>query len=197
MYTDSDVVQVHTVAEAYLYLMIVRCRTCGKGPLEQRGDLTRAASAPGGWLLESVCSTCGAERPLCFAVEPAPTREQARFDRINPTSERSAAIDLLGWLSLFQTILGESSQHRNKPTARQLAYEAAQCLDEALKFYERDHELPDESAFFTEESRRRFRDHPQYFNRSKWRERRLRLPDIAAQTQPLHESKRPWWQFWR
>jgi hypothetical protein len=194
MYSDADIVSVHSIAEAYLFLMIVRCRACGKGPLKQRGDITKTAE---GWSLATTCSTCGDESSLRFAIEPAPTREQARSDRINPTAERSAAIDLLGWLSLFQTIIAESHKSSDKPTMRQLAYEAAQCLDEALKFYDGDNELPTESAFFTEESRRRFRDHPQYFNRAKWRERRLKLPDIATHTQPLHEPRRRWWQFWR
>lgn len=197
MYTDSEVVQVHSVAEAYLFLMLVRCRACGKGPLKQRGDLTRATASPGGWLLQAACSACGVERPLHFAIEPEPTREQARSDRISSTRERSAAIDLLGWISLFQTILGESPKQPDKQTARRLTHEAAQCLDEALKFYDGDDELPDESAFFTDESRRRFRDHPEYFNRSKWRERRLKLPDVHLRSQPLNEPRCRWWQFWR
>lgn len=197
MYIDADVIPVHSIAEAYLYLMILRCRNCGKGPLKQRGDLTRTAAAPGGWLLTAACSTCAAEHALHFSIEPMPTREQAASDRINPTSERSGAIDLLGWLSLFQTILTESQKSRDKETARQLAYEAAQCLDEALKFYQGDRDLPEDSAFFTEESLRRFHDHPPYFSRSKWRERRLKLPDISTHTQALHKPRRRWWQFWR
>ncbi|MBN2563166.1 MAG: hypothetical protein JXQ75_19765 [Phycisphaerae bacterium] len=201
MYADDDVVQVHSVAEAYLYIMVARCRNCDRGPLRQRADLTKTSASPGGWALATACTTCGAEATIHFAIEPAPTRQEAQSNEVNRTAQRSQAIDLLGWLTLFQTILGKVEEQEDKQTRRQLAYEAAQCLDEALKFYDADNELPAEDAFFSEESRRRFRDHPQRFIRSEWRQRRLMLPDIAAKTkprhEPLHHRKRRWWRLWR
>src|SRR5262249_22050944 len=130
-----------------------------------------------------------------FRIDPMPTREEAQSDRINQTSRPSEAIDLLGWLSLFQSILTASEQQLDRQVARQLAWEAAQCLDEAMKFYEPEEELPSATAFFNDESRQRFRDHPQQFAKSKWRQRRMMLPDMTART----TSPKPvrWWQFWR
>jgi len=195
---DAQAVQVHSVAEAYLYLLVTPCQSCGSGPLKQRGDLTKTSSVAGGWSLATACSACGVEGSIPFAIEPPPTREQARSDQINPTSARSGAIDLLGWLTLFQTILAESQRQEDKQAARQLAYEAAQCLDEALKFYDADNELPIEDAFFSEASRRRFHDHPQRFSRSTWRQRRLMLPDTKVAARLAGAKPRPpWWQFWR
>ena len=198
MISDAQVIQVHSIAEAYLTLMASHCKRCAKGPLKQQGGLTRTDASPGGWALATKCAVCGGEGSIDFAIDPAPTRERARSDQINPTPQRSNAIDLLGWLTLFQTILAKSQEQDDKQSGRQLAYEAAQCLDEALKFYDGENELPGEEAFFAEASRRRFRDHPQQFARSKWRQRRLMLPDVKATTRPPHERvTRRWWQIWR
>ncbi len=198
MITDAPIVPVHSVAEAYLFLMVCRCRSCGAGPLKSGEDLTKASSALDRWTLHAACSACGAERSLSFTIQPPPTREEASSNRVNPTADRSRAIDLLGWLTLFQTVLAESHKQADRETARQLAYEAAQCLDEALKFYEPDNEIPGEDAFFTDVSRRRFRDHPQHFSRETWRQRRLVLPDIQARQKPAAPSdQRRWWPFWR
>lgn len=193
---DLPVVTVHSVAEAYLYLMVRPCLDCGRGPLKQRGDLTRTAAARGGWLLPAACGACGHRVELAFDIQPPPTREQARSDTINPTAERSQAIDLLGWITLFQTILAESQKQTDRQLARQLAWESAQCLDEALKFYDGDQELPAADAFFSDAARDRFRAHPEYFARSKWRERRLLLPDGRTRDAAAPRPRRRWWRFW-
>ena len=198
MSTDEDVVQAHSVAEAYLYLKVARCQACDQGPLNQTDDLTKTQSAPGGWSLKTRCGGCGRTDRLCFSITPTPTREGAESGVINPTRQRSQAIDLLGWLTLFQAILEASAKETNKESARQLACEAGLCLDEAMKFYTAKKELPSEDAFYSEEARRRFRDHPQQFAQSKWRERRLRLPDARAKTWSADvPTRRRWWQFWR
>jgi hypothetical protein len=198
MTAEEQVVYVHSVAEAYLYLKVTPCRSCLRGSLQPQRDLTKTASSPGGWTLSTACAECGRAAPIYFCINPPPTREQASSQQLNPTPHRSAAIDLLGWLTLFHAIIEAAQRETNKQAARDLAYEAALCLDEAMKFYDGDNELPDESAFFSETSRRRFLDNPQHFARSKWRERRLRLPDRATRTTPAgSRGPRRWWQFWR
>ncbi len=193
--SDAQFLTVHSVAEAYLCLLVTPCRDCGRGPLRQRGDLTRTAAARGGWLLSAACGACGSRAELAFDIQPPPTRAQARSDTINPTAERSQAIDLLGWITLFQTILAESQKQTDRQMARQLAWESAQCLDEALKFYG-DNELPPADAFFSDVARDRFRAHPEYFARSKWRERRLLLPDARTRAAAAERPRRQWWRFW-
>jgi len=198
MSPDEQVVYVHSVAEAYLYLKIAACPSCRQGALRQKTDLTKTASAPGGWTLAALCGKCDAETVLHICINPPPTRAQAGSPEINPTAQRSSAIDLFGWLTLFQAILEAAQKETNKATGRELAYEAALCLDEALKFYDGENELPGKDAFFSEASLRRFREHPERFARSKWRERRLLLPDMKARTESADRPKpRPWWRFWR
>ncbi len=198
MPSDSCPIPVHSVAEAYLYLMAEPCPACHRGALAQTRDLTKAGGAASSWTLATRCGSCNAAETLQFDIEPAPSRDQAQSSRINPTSEPSKAIDLLGWLSLFQSILGAAGKATDKAEGRQLAIEAAQCLDEAFKFYSPGEELPPPEAFFTEASRQRFASHPQQFARSRWRERRLKLPDADAKTMAAAADRpRRWWRFWR
>lgn len=198
MSDEASVIQIHSVAEAYLYLMVQPCPFCENAPLEKTHDLTKTGPGDSGWRLSASCPACRQDSTLLFEIQPPPTREQAQSSRINPTPRPSRAIDLLGWLTLFQSILAAANKQKGAQRSRELAAEAAQCLDEALKFYQGDEELPPPDAFFTERSRRRFEAHPQQFARSQWLERRLRLPDTNAQTTAAASSRKPkWWQFWR
>ncbi len=191
-------VLVHSIAEAYLHLKITRCPACRQGPLRESEDLTRTPSAPGGWTLNAVCEGCGVKQSVYFEIQPPPSRADAASTIINPTPSRSEAIDLLGWLTLSQAIIEACEKEKDKQAGRQLAYEAALCLDEALKFYNATEELPGEDAFFSPESLNRFRSHPERFAKSQWRQRRLLLPDLAAKVQPAKSrGARRWWRFWR
>jgi hypothetical protein len=56
--------------------------------------------------------------------------------------------------------------------------DAAQCLREALKFYDdEDNDLPPRNALFHEASRRRFWDHPEEFSRQRLLNALSRLPN--------------------
>ena len=59
---------------------------------------------------------------------------------------------------------------------RQLQLQAAQCLDEALKFYDPDNDVPPPEAFFSEDSQRHFRERPDLFSRQRLIELRAKLP---------------------
>ncbi|GJQ25866.1 MAG: hypothetical protein HBSAPP02_08980 [Phycisphaerae bacterium] len=191
----SRTVHVHSVAEAYLYLQITPCGRCGRGPVRTQGELTRRGERAGAYEVIVRCEACQASDVKAFVISPPPTRESGERNIINDTSERSSAVDLLGWLTLFRSILEASEKAADKATARALAWEAAQCLDEALKFYDADNEMPPADAFFSEASRQRFREHPQHFARSKWMERRLKLPNATVRT--TSAPRRKWWQFWK
>lgn len=169
----NQAVPTHSVAESYLYLKFAPCPACREGPLRAMGELTRARHD---WEIACVCTRCRVETVIRFDIDPAPTRESARSSVINPTPARSRAIDLPGWLNLFQQIATAAGREKDRVHGRALAMEAAACLDEALKFYDGVSELPDPSAFFTERGREAFRLHPQRFARSSWLQRRLKLP---------------------
>ncbi len=191
-------IRVHSVAEAYLCVMVRSCRHCGKGPLTAIGDIKRIGESPGSWQLDVQCKPCRSPESLKFNIDPVPSRLGAQSNLINPTPHRSEAIDLLGWLTLYRTIVATVKTAANPAEARKLAAEAAQCLDEALKFYTVENELPTADAFFTPESRQRFADHPDQFARSRWREERLKLP--AGQAIPSitpAEKRKSWWPWGR
>ena len=89
--------------------------------------------------------------------------------------------------------------------ARQLQIEAGLCLDEALKFYDDDNDLPPEEAFYSDDSRTRFRDRPGLFARQRLIELRGELPKSSApgtgQTPAAEDRSSPppsagqhWWR---
>ena len=191
-------VHLHSVAEAYAYLMVTPCPTCGRGRLREQGELRMTEAASGEWTLDSICESCKGTNSFHFSINPPPTRESAASTVINPTTERSRAIDLLGWLGLYRSILSSLSKGGNAQQARELALEAAQCLDEALKFYDADNDLPPPEAFFTVADRRRLRDHPEQFARSRWLAERRKLPEMRVRTQEAKKGlARRLWQIWR
>ena len=119
-------------------------------------------------------------RKLDFTVAqaekaPPPGRPAA----INPTEKRSQLIDVGQWLTLSQLFLQESRSQTDRSHARLRNLQAAQCLDEALKFYDDpENDLPPSDAFYCESSRRRFRESPRQFSRSRLVSEKSRLPVV-------------------
>ena len=180
----------HSVAEAYLYVSLTYCPACMRRPVRVAADLTRAAD---GWVLPVNCAGCGRTSDLRFEM----ASPQPGSNDINPSGEPSRLIDVAGWLALFRVIADSANQQADKAEARALALEAAQCLDEALRFYGPDDLIAPPSAFFAENSRDRARKHPEQFQRARLLELRLKLPvatrDLPGWNQP---RKKPWWKFW-
>jgi hypothetical protein len=191
---------VHSLAEAHLYLMITPCAACGRGLLKARN------AAPDGDRLALLarCEACGREQTYRFILTegrwPDPGGEDAR--RINPTAERSAIIDVAQWLTLFRVILDAADKQTDKREARMLGYEAAQCLEEALKFYTPDSDLPPEEGLFSPASRQVLRDHPEQFTRERLVGLRYRLPALRHMEGQIRGDDRvgrppKWWEFWK
>lgn len=163
--------------------------------LRADGDLTRAKDD---WRIACTCRQCRKAVTIGFDIQPPPTRESARTSVINPTPDPSRAIDLPGWLNLFQQIATAAGREKDKSLGRELAIEAARCLDEALKFYEADNEMPPPKAFFSATGRDALQHHPQRFVRSNWLQRRLQLPklrDAQASDPTIKRGRRRWWPF--
>jgi len=93
---------------------------------------------------------------------------------VNPMEDPSQAIDVAGWLTL-EAMLGEKARQirawatetADRGAAREWELLAGTCVEEALKFYDQDNELPPEEAFFDEFARRQFRDRPELFTRER------------------------------
>jgi len=203
--------RAHSWAEAYLYLKVTPCRACAQGPWELQVAERPAAVEPppptGGGQVRSMrakCLHCGAEQEFTFhCPAPGPQRPlPPALERINPGDEPSEIIDLGQWLSLFHLLVDQAHRCPDAAESRRVAFQAAQCLDEALKFYTDDDELPPASAFRTEPSRHAFAEHPEKFARQRLRDMRSRLPDLRVMERRLARDagggpRRPWWRFWR
>jgi hypothetical protein len=105
---------------------------------------------------------------------------------ISRTDEPSRILDVAGWLTLHARLCdaarakARAASSVERTLARQLHIQAAACLEEALKFYDEDNDLPPEDAFFTDAGRRQFRGHPESFLRGRLVSLRAVLP-VARQ----------------
>jgi hypothetical protein len=81
-----------------------------------------------------------------------------------------------GWLTLTGMLKEAADREPDRIKARQLRVEAGLCLDEALKFFEDDNDLPPEAACFTDSSKAHRRRHPDRFSRQRLIALRMELP---------------------
>lgn len=177
---------VRSFAEAYLYAMVAPCPVCA-GALNYEEAWFGYDPAGRSLRLEAVCQTCEAPYERVFDAAGLDAAELDRFNdgrlnppwsnspaTITPSSGASEIIDVAGWLTLF-TLIGELARvagdrplDLNPPdraTIRRMRLVAGACLDEALKFFEDDNDLPPDDAFFSDASRRQFWERPELFTR--------------------------------
>ncbi|MCG3129606.1 MAG: hypothetical protein FLDDKLPJ_00340 [Phycisphaerae bacterium] len=185
--TLPDAITANSLAEVHLYLLATPCPDCGRGPL-QGGD-GRRVSEPAGPLeltIPIVCAACARTREL-RAVLPRGTGIEGEVVALNPTDEPSGILDVAQWVTLFRMITAKAAAVADRAEARRLGLEAAQCLEEALKFYRQDSDLPPPEAFFSEASRRRMSEHPAEFSRQRLVDLRARLPSTRRMRDQLAE----------
>lgn len=191
--------RAHSPAEATLYLKVTACPHCSRGPWEVIE--APAVSAGGDQQLNARCQACGYEQPFQFQCPPG--QNQSDPEIINPSARPSQIIDVGQWISLFHFLVGSAAQAASPAQTRQVAFQAAQCLDEALKFYVEDNDLPPASGFFTPASQKAFHEHPENFARQKLRDLRGRLPSLPTMVgrllldQKAPAPKPPRWKFWK
>ncbi|MBI4578387.1 MAG: hypothetical protein HY718_01700 [Planctomycetes bacterium] len=186
MFDSSGPLAVHSLTEAMLYLMLVPCRACS-GALLPRLELNNAAASAEVLVVPVACRTCGLEDRLRFdlrRVDPgeasggwaawAGMAESGSAPAISGADEPSRVIDVAGWLTLYARLTDAASAKSDQAASavdrvmvRQLQIHAGQCIEEALKFYDADNDLPPEDAFFTEAGRRQFRERPDLFLRGR------------------------------
>ncbi|UCF34677.1 MAG: hypothetical protein JSV78_05105 [Phycisphaerales bacterium] len=192
----------HSLAEAYLYLMATPCGVCGRGPLEGTDPYPEKRDESEVLLnLKVTCASCGHHQNSTFRIpaDAASTSTDAP-PVVNQSDEPSRIIDVAQWITLFRAITEVAGREKNKREARRLGIEAAMCLEEALKFYDEDNDLPPSEALFHENSRNRLRDYPEQFSRQRLINLRRKLPSMSIMMQRLKRGqgkKRPWWRFGR
>lgn len=173
----------HSLVEICLFLLVTPCESCRKGPLRRTVPLPPPDATESLRLsLRSECACCRAPHAFVFDI-PQPTTGGAATVPIviNPGAEPSLMIDLAQWLTLVETICHSAVTEQDRRQARYLKMDAAQCLHEALKFYEdADNDLPPPRALFHDASRRRFRDHPEEFSRQRLINTLSKLPNPTA-----------------
>lgn len=170
-----------------MYLLVRPCEKCGAGPLEE-ASRSKADSATGGIdLLQTRCSSCGKETTLRFS-KPGSVKLTAV----------SELIDVTEWLGLCHYFLDEAQVDSDSSVARQQIISARYCLNEALKFYSEDSDLPAASAFFGPLGEQRFKEHPATFAKDKLLELRRRLPvlssEVSKQGAAGTRKKAKWWR---
>ncbi len=156
--------RAHSTAEAGFYLMLMPCPTCGAGRLEEhaRAEVSRHID-----VVIDLTARCHACKATCAI----------RF-RIDPDASCSELVDVAQWLTLAHGFMTSPQKTPAADRARKL--QAAMCLDEALKFYHEDNDLPPDDAFFDPERRSRALDNPRPFLRTVLLDARRRLPSGTA-----------------
>jgi len=202
---DIPPLEAHSVAEAHLYLMATPCKLCGTG--RTRCGQSRLETCDGRTLLvlQTRCETCGFDSEFRFSVPDGPATTSEEDDdlataRVNPGEEPSRIIDVAQWLVLFRVISEAAAAQADAAECRRLGYEAAQCLEEGLKFYLDDSDLPFPEGLFHERSRQQLRERPEFFARSRLIGLRAKLPTLTEMERRLQSSgdkrARKWWKLW-
>lgn len=192
----------HSLAEVHLYVMVQICEECGEGPLRATMSQTETDGAESRLTIQTRCAHCRDESALRF-VYPSAQAPPAigNVSRINPTGDRSQILDVAQWVTLHRIMLGAASRATEKAETWELRCDAGECLDEALRFFEPQSDLPPASAFRTSRSRRRLQDRPELYIRQSIVAARRKLPTLRSEggisSSIPSEPTRRWWQFWR
>jgi len=212
-------------------MWLTPCSRCGGGPLAAGDDAAGFNGQTGVLTIRAICPACKAltdirldacglgdsmiEQDLSFAEDAIILSCVAN----NPTDESSHVIDVAGWLTVYGMLVDRAGKAADRADiiegrafVRRLQVRAADCLDEALKFFDADNELPPADAFFTEKGLNRFREHPDLFTRDRLIDLKAKLPaatnhakvaqvdqvdDRQTTAEKTVENKPAWWQFWK
>jgi hypothetical protein len=174
-----------SATERQFYLMALACERCAAGPLEIVSQEQSSDGRADIWIVQ--CRSCRTGRRLLFDRQALqlPDAPTATIPRVSMSNEPSTILDVGQWLSLFYTIIAHAARESSRRHAQRLGYEATLCLEEALKFYRADNELPSDDAFFCERSQQRFREHPEQFSRERLHQMRNKLPSLRVMQSSL------------
>jgi hypothetical protein len=207
---EEKLLASRSTVERHFYLMVLQCDHCGRGSYELVSTEQVPDQMEDIWYIR--CKQCQQGRRLRFdrrklAVDEA-TNISSDLPEVNPTLEHSELIDAGQWLALFYSILNAAANETDKKESQRLGYEATLCLEEALKFYTAENDLPVEGAIWTPASQQRMKEHPELFVRQKLLAMREKLPNLSVMKKALmkdvngaigddgHGKKKGWWNRW-
>jgi hypothetical protein len=177
----------HSILERHFYLMVLSCEQCSEGPFELLSTEQSPDKLTDIWFIK--CKKCENGQRLTFdntklKIDAIENRTSELLE-VNPTDQPSELMDVGQWLALFYSILNAASTQTDKKQSQQLGYEATLCLEEALKFYQQDSDLPPANAIWNENSKEQLKEHPELLLRSKLLHMREKLPNIKVMRNAL------------
>lgn len=172
----------YSVTERIFYLMTLQCEHCRSGPFARVSSECSGDGKVDIWYVR--CRACNSGRRLLFDRTKLrlddPPAEAGQLPVVNPFDDPSELLDVGQWLALFYAVTSAAAAQSDRAEVQRLGYEATLCLEEALKFYPSDSELPRPDSFFTDNSKRRFKEHPEQFARDKLHVMRQKLPSLRV-----------------
>lgn len=146
--TDQTAIPVHSIQEEHLYVLLQRCG-CGH-PYELVSQSLESGGERPVDRITGRCQGCAGSRDFLFDVGGF-FGDRGRYAslRVNPTPEPSRAIDLEGWTRLALFYLNMIPQAEGDGERTQTTFMAAQCIEEALKFFPPGEAEPGQDAFFS------------------------------------------------
>lgn len=197
----ADCLPAKSLVEAFLYFHATPCPICKADRLDPHDPVPVDGRCA--FDVVGVCRNCGGSESLRFVV-PAMPPVIDRHDPISGTqainlgSDHSELIDLVQWITLYETLLERSSSSPDAGERRWLKIRAGQCLDEAIKFLDAHSVTRHDQVAFVESSTRALTEHPERYERVRLVELRSQLPseDAIVETHSSEQDKRPWWKFW-
>jgi hypothetical protein len=209
----ENLLSARSIAERHFYLMVLQCEKCKKGSFELVSTEQTPEQHVDVWYVR--CKQCRQGRRLFFDRSALAVDEAASISgplpEVNPSPQPSRLIDVGQWLALFYRILSAASEEKDRKEAQRLGYEATLCLEEALKFYLPDSDLPPPEALWVESSQQGLKQRPEMFVRQKLLQMREKLPSIQVMRQamtdqlpikqepdghPEGDGKKHWWNKW-
>jgi len=189
--SQGNLLPSRSIVERHFYLMVLACEKCGKGPFELVSTERTPEQNVDIWFTR--CKKCRQGRRLQFnrselMIDEAATASHP-LPEVNPTDQPSRLIDLGQWLALFYSILSAAAEQSDRKEAQRLGYEATLCIEEALKFYHPDSDLPPADALWVESSKQRLQERPETFVRQKLIHMREKLPSLQVMRQSITDPK--------
>lgn len=202
MMQHSHPLPARSVVEPFYFLLVQRCGACGDGPLDACDSRREFHEGTPCRRVTAICRACREKCKFVFDVSAYPDVDEPAAEALDPIGGPSPSriIDVSQWLTLFRTIIRAADNSKDKSEVRRLGFEAAQCLDEALKFYAEDEELPGEDAFLSHEAYQLSRQQSGQFTRSRLLSHRDKLPSLDIMRRRLQSAEQPkpaaksWWR---
>lgn len=194
--------RAHSLAEIHLYLMVRSCKTCAAGPLRGAATVKEPRGEHSLVTVQAKCSSCNEESYLLFEIPGESAgggAESGRGSRINPCGEESSILDVVQWVTLARIMREAADRAADRCEARELRCDAGECLDEALRFYDPQSELPPGSGLFAEHSKQRIKDRPELYIRQALIGARGKLParrPVVRESGRGRRSGGSWWRRW-